>query len=58
MVRIGWSKSDFRENHTPSPRQTQLTLSLQAQTISNPLTEGSTERDMKVIQAIVRHENT
>jgi hypothetical protein len=42
-VRIGWSKPDFRQNHTPTPRQTQLTLSLQAQPILKPLTEGFTE---------------
>jgi hypothetical protein len=41
-VRIGWSKSDFRQNHTLMPRQTQLTRSLPAETNSNPLTEGFT----------------
>jgi hypothetical protein len=42
-VRIGWSKLDFWQNHTPMPKQTQLTLSVPTQTISNPLTEGFTE---------------
>jgi hypothetical protein len=42
-VRIGWSKPDFRQNHTPPPRQTQLTLLLPGQTIAKPLTEGFAE---------------
>ena len=36
-------QADFRQNHTPMPRQTQLTLLLQVQTIANLPTEGFAE---------------
>ena len=51
-VRIGWSKSDFGQKSTQMPKQTQLTLPLQLQTRANPITEGFTERDMKLLEQL------